>query len=78
VKIELNGAKLDGLSYQTGATAAPAAFSGFGEGTIFNQSSSATTKDFSRFPNATDTDNNSTDFHLNTSVSNVTPKATNN
>jgi hypothetical protein len=78
VKIELNAVKLDGLSYQTGATAAPAAFSGFGEGTIFNQSSSATTKDFSRFPNATDTDNNATDFHLNTSVSNVTPKATNN
>ena len=78
VKIELNAVKLDGLSYQTGAAAVPAAFNGFGEGTIFNQTSSAGTKDFSRFPNATDTDNNATDFHLNTSVSNVTPKATNN
>jgi Tol biopolymer transport system component len=78
VKIDLNSVKLDGLSYQTGAAAAPAVFNGFGEGTIFNQTSSAGTKDLSRFPNATDTDNNAQDFHLNTSVSSVTPKATNN
>jgi uncharacterized protein YjdB len=78
IKIELGvgGLKLDGLAYQSGATPPPAAFNGFGEGTILTFTSGAT-NDLIRSPNATDTDNNATDFRRNGTATSVTPKAAN-
>ncbi len=76
IKIEVSGVKLDGLAYQGGATPPPSAFGDFGEAAIFIFSSGAT-NDLIRSPNATDTDNNATDFRRNGTVSSVTPKAPN-
>lgn len=76
IKIEINGVKLDGLTYQ-GGTAAPAStFISFGEGALFSFTS-GTTNDLIRSPNATDTNNNQSDFRRNGTTSSVTPKAAN-
>ena len=74
IKIEIGGAKLDGLSYQSGGSIAP--FDTFGEGSIFTFTSGAT-NDLIRSPNAADTDNNSADFRRNGTAASVTPKAAN-
>ena len=76
IKIEVGGAKLDGLTYQSGATAPPAPFNTFGEGPIFTFTSGAT-NDLIRSLNATDTNNNSADFRRNGTAANVTPKMAN-
>lgn len=77
IKIELNGAKLDGLRYQqNGSAIPPAAFNNFGEESIFAFAGGAT-NDLIRNPNAADTNNNSTDFKRNSTTASVTPKAIN-
>jgi hypothetical protein len=76
IKIELNGVKLDGLTYQGGATPPVATFIAYGEGTLLTYTS-GTTNDLIRSPNATDTNNNATDFRRNGTVASVTPKAAN-
>ncbi|MFN2453799.1 MAG: lamin tail domain-containing protein [Pyrinomonadaceae bacterium] len=80
IKIEINNGatmKLDGLSYQTGSSSVPTAFSSFGEGSVINIQSSAVIKDFARTPNGADTNDNATDFRLKTTTTDVTPKAAN-
>jgi hypothetical protein len=76
IKIELNGVKLDGLTYQGGSAAPAPPFDTFGEGAplVFT---SATTNDLIRSPDATDTNNNATDFRRNSAAASVTPKAAN-
>jgi hypothetical protein len=76
IKIELNGVKLDGLTYQGGATPPVATFIAYGEGTLLTFTS-GTTNDLIRSPNATDTNNNATDFKRNGTAASVTPKAAN-
>ncbi len=76
IKIEFGGVKLDGLTYQGGTTAPAAAFVAYGEGTLF-RFTSGTTNDLIRSPNATDANNNATDFRRNSTVSSVSPKAAN-
>src|SRR5205085_4767506 len=76
IKIELNGMKLDGLTYQGGSTAPAPPFNTFGEGSLLTFTS-GTTNDLIRSPNAADTNNNATDFRRNGTVANVTPKAAN-
>lgn len=76
VKIEIGGVKLDGLSYQSGATPPAAPFSSYGEGLILIFTSGAT-NDLIRTPNAADSDNNSADFKRNGSTAAVTPGAAN-
>jgi uncharacterized protein (TIGR03437 family) len=76
IKIEIGGVKLDGLAYQGGATAPSAAFSAYGEGTLLRFTGGAT-NDLIRSPNATDTNNNATDFRRNGAASSVSPKAAN-
>lgn len=77
VKIELNGAKLDGLRYQqNGSAVPPAPFDNFGEGTLFTFAG-GTPNDLIRSPNAVDTDNNANDFRRNNSHAAVSPKAAN-
>ncbi|HEV2882185.1 MAG TPA: Ig-like domain-containing protein [Pyrinomonadaceae bacterium] len=76
IKIEIGGVKLDGLAYQGGATAPSAAFSAYGEGTLL-RFTSGTTNDLIRSPNATDTNNNATDFRRNGTASSVSPKTAN-
>lgn len=77
IKIEINGVKLDGLTYQNGGTAPAAPFNAFGEGTPLVFADAPTTIDLIRSPNATDTNNNATDFKRNTATASVTPKAQN-
>jgi uncharacterized protein (TIGR03437 family) len=76
IKIELNGVKLDGLTYQGGATPPVATFIAYGEGTLLTYTS-GTTNDLIRSPDATDTNNNATDFRRNGTAASVTPKASN-
>jgi uncharacterized protein (TIGR03437 family) len=76
VKIELGGARLDGLAYQGGATPPSAPFNAFGEGAIFTFAS-GTTNDLIRSPDARDTNDNAADFRRNGTISSVTPKAAN-
>jgi hypothetical protein len=76
IKIEIGGTKLDGLTYQ-GASAPPASpFSDFGEGSVF-KFTGGTTNDLVRAPDATDTNDNASDFRRNGSSNSVTPKAAN-
>jgi uncharacterized protein (TIGR03437 family) len=77
IKIEVNGVKLDGLTYQAGSTPPAALFIAYGEGTLLSSPSSTTTSDYIRSPNAADTNNNATDFKRNSSTNSVTPKAAN-
>jgi uncharacterized protein (TIGR03437 family) len=76
IKIEINGVKLDGLTYQGSATAINATFVAYGEGTIFTFTS-ATTNDLVRSATSTDTNNNATDFRHLSSSTTITPKAVN-
>jgi Bacterial Ig-like domain (group 2)/Lamin Tail Domain len=76
IKLELNGVKLDGLTYQSGSTPPVATFIAYGEGALLIFTS-GTTNDLIRSPNATDTNNNATDFRRNGTVTSVTPKAAN-
>jgi uncharacterized protein (TIGR03437 family) len=76
VKIEMGGVRLDGLAYQGGATPPSAPFNAFGEGAIFTFTGGAT-NDLIRSPNASDTNNNATDFRRNGTTSSVSPKAPN-
>jgi hypothetical protein len=76
VKIEIGGVRLDGLAYQGGATPPAAPFNAFGEGTLFTFTN-GTTNDLIRTPNASDTNDNATDFRRNGTISSVTPKASN-
>jgi hypothetical protein len=76
IKLELNGVKLDGLTYQGGSTPPVATFIAYGEGTLFTFTS-GTTNDLIRSPNANDTDNNAPDFRRNGTAASVTPKAAN-
>ncbi|HJR07301.1 MAG TPA: Ig-like domain-containing protein [Pyrinomonadaceae bacterium] len=76
IKIELSGAKLDGLAYQGGSAPPAAPFNAFGEGAIL-VFTSGTTNDLIRSPNAVDTNNNATDFRRNGTISSVSPKAAN-
>jgi uncharacterized protein (TIGR03437 family) len=75
-KIELGGVRLDGLAYQGGGAPPAAPFNTYGEGAIFTFTSGAT-NDLIRSPNASDTNNNATDFRRNGTVSSVSPKASN-
>jgi uncharacterized protein (TIGR03437 family) len=76
IKIELEGVKLDGLSYQGGSAAPAAPFNAYGEGSacVFT---SGTTNDLARSPNATDSDNNASDFKRNGTATSVSPRAAN-
>ncbi len=76
IKIEIGVVKLDGLSYQSGATPPAAPFSSYGEGSILIYTSGAT-NDLIRTPNAADSNNNATDFKRNGTTGSVTPKAAN-
>lgn len=76
IKIEIGGAKLDGLTYQGGATAPNSTFIAFGEGAIFTFTG-GTTNDLLRSPNGTDTNNNSNDFRRNGTTASITPKGSN-
>jgi len=76
VKIEWGGLKLDGLAYQGGATPPAAVFSAYGEGAILTYTG-GTTNDLIRSPNASDTDNNATDFRRNGTVTSISPRAAN-
>ncbi|MGB9178155.1 MAG: hypothetical protein WCB68_02830, partial [Pyrinomonadaceae bacterium] len=76
IKIEMNNEKLDGLTYQGGTTPPASTFIAYGEGSIFIFTGGST-NDLIRSPNATDTNNNATDFQRNGSTSSVTPKAAN-
>jgi uncharacterized protein (TIGR03437 family) len=76
IKIELGGAKLDGITYQSGSTPPAAPFNAFGEGS-FLIFSSGTTNDLIRSPNGADTNNNATDFKRNGTAASVTPKTAN-
>jgi hypothetical protein len=77
VKIELGGIKLDGLRYQQNGNAVPpAAFDTFGEGTLFTFAG-GTPNDLIRSPNATDTNNNATDFRRNGTTASISPRAAN-
>ena len=75
IKIEIGGARLDGLAYKGGADPA-APFLAFGEGALFSFAS-GTTNDLVRTPNAADTNDNAADFRRNGSTGSVTPKGTN-
>src|SRR5207302_2738254 len=74
IKIELNGARLDGLAYQGSATAINATFAAYREGSIFTFTA-ATTSDLVRSSTSIDTNSNVTDFRLLSSIGTVTPKA---
>jgi hypothetical protein len=76
IKIEVNGVKLDGLTYQGSATAINATFVAYGEGSIFTFTS-ATTNDLVRSSTSADTNNNASDFRQLTSSTTITPKAVN-
>jgi Periplasmic component of the Tol biopolymer transport system len=77
VLIQVNALKLDGLRYQqNGSAVPPVAFDNFGEGTLFTFAG-GTPNDLVRSPNATDTNNNATDFRRNNSHATVSPKAAN-
>ena len=76
IKIEIGGVKLDGLAYQGGATPPAAVFNAYGEGRIFTFTG-GTTNDLIRSPNASDTNDNATDFRRNGTISSVSPKAAN-
>jgi len=76
IMIEIDGLRLDGLAYQGGSTPPAATFIAYGEGTLF-RFTSGTTNDLIRSPNATDTNNNATDFRRNGAASSVSPKAAN-
>jgi hypothetical protein len=76
IKIELGGVRLDGLAYQGGSALPSAPFNAYGEGAIFTFTSGAT-NDLIRSPNASDTNNNATDFRRNGTISSVSPKASN-
>lgn len=76
IKIEIGGVKLDGLTYQGGSTAPASPFTTYGEGTLLTFTS-GTTNDLIRSPNATDTNNNATDFKRNGTIASVTPRAPN-
>lgn len=76
VKIELNGVKLDGLTYNN-SSPAPAFFAAFGEGTAFSSPTTSGLQDYVRSPNGTDTDSNSSDFRRNGVTASITPKAVN-
>ena len=76
IRIEINGVKLDGLSYQGGSTPPASPFNTYGEGAIFTFTSGAT-NDLIRSPNATDTNNNQNDFRRNGATASVTPRNTN-
>jgi hypothetical protein len=78
IKIELNGVKLDGLSYKDQTTTTLSApFDTFGEGSVFVANSTSANRDLIRSPNATDTNNNANDFRRNGTATSVTPKAAN-
>jgi uncharacterized protein (TIGR03437 family) len=77
IKIELGGVKLDGLTYQNGSAAPAAPFNSFGEGAPLVFADAPATVDLIRSPNATDTNNNASDFKRNTSTAGVTPRAAN-
>ncbi len=76
LKLEIDGVQLDGLTYQGGSAAPAPPFNTYGEGTLLTFSST-TTNDLIRSPNATDTNNNATDFRRNSATASVTPKAAN-
>jgi uncharacterized protein (TIGR03437 family) len=76
IKIEMGGMRLDGLAYQGGTTPPAAPFNAYGEGTIFTFTNGAT-NDLIRSLNASDTNNNATDFRRNGTISSVSPKAPN-
>jgi len=76
VKIELNGVKIDGLTYNNTSTA-PSFFATFGEGAAFQSPTTSGLQDYIRSPNGTDNDTNSTDFKRNGTTASITPKAAN-
>jgi uncharacterized protein (TIGR03437 family) len=76
IKIELDGVKLDGFTYQGSAAAINATFVAYGEGSIFTFTA-ATTSDLVRSSTSSDTNNNLSDFRLLSSTGTVTPKAAN-
>ena len=76
VKVELNGVKLDGLTYKGSATAINATFVAYGEGSIFTFTAT-TTSDLVRSSTSADTNNNLNDFRLLSAIGTVTPKAAN-
>lgn len=76
VKIEVDGVKLDGLSYQGSATALVAPFNSFGEGSILIFTSGIT-NDLIRSPDARDTNDNGADFRRSATTGGVTPRAVN-
>ncbi|MBA3321429.1 MAG: lamin tail domain-containing protein, partial [Pyrinomonadaceae bacterium] len=76
IRIELNGVKLDGLTYQGGSAAPAPPFNAYGEGALFSFTS-GTTNDLIRSPASADTDANAADFRRNGSTASVTPKAAN-
>ena len=76
IKIELNGVKIDGLTYNNTSTA-PAFFQTFGEGTAFQSPTTSGLQDYIRSPNGTDNDTNSTDFKRNGTTASITPKLSN-
>jgi len=76
LKIEIGGAKLDGLTYQGSSTAPPSIFLSFGEGAVLTFTG-GTTNDLLRTPNGTDTNSNANDFRRNGTTASITPKRVN-
>ena len=76
IKIELNGVKLDGLTYQGDAALPNATFIAYGEGSIFTFAAAATS-DLVRSSTSVDTNNNAADFRLLSSTTTITARASN-
>ena len=76
IMLDLDGVKLDGLTYQSGSAAPAPPFNTYGEGALF-AFTSTTTNDLIRSPDAADTDNNAADFRRNSATASVTPGAAN-
>nr|MBA2645284.1 Ig-like domain-containing protein [Pyrinomonadaceae bacterium] len=76
IKLEIGGAKLDGLTYQGSSTAPPSIFLSFGEGAVLTFTG-GTTNDLLRTPNGTDTNSNANDFRRNGTTASITPKRVN-
>jgi uncharacterized repeat protein (TIGR01451 family) len=77
IKIELNGVKLDGLAYRSGAGTVTAPFDTYGEGNPFLGVTSSGLQDLIRSPNGTDTNDNAADFRRNGIAANVSERAAN-
>jgi uncharacterized protein (TIGR03437 family) len=77
IKIELNGVKLDGLAYRSGAGAVTSPYDTYGEGNPFIGVTSSGLQDIIRSPTSSDTNDNAIDFRRNGTVNSVSAKASN-